>query len=455
LVRGKQYRYKGVKVRAKIARIIHSPFYIIDVLRGAFFLFMGVGLYTICNFIFQYFLIHTWTPAEYGMFSLTITIVGLIGICTEFNLNVTTTIILSKDVQNPKNKMILENIFIAFAILVLLNIIVTFSLSYFYNSYYPVLNVLNQYFILIWILVITTGLTAINQGFLRAHKLMSYEAISNAGKGLFILALAAITICFFPNILSLSHCLYILIISQTLSLLLTILFSARTNFLDTVSGQVFNDSFAEKRLPNLHYIYKFSFFMSVLSISTALLVSTDRLLIPYFLSDSMLGLYAGAAMIAGIPKMVAATVATSLIPFISERNNNITEAKREYLGFFSIYNIIALAGYGLFVCLTPYLISLMLPETYSQIAMITRILLLSGFFADIYRLNTTFAASIGMTNILMKMNWVLIAAVVMNVGLNLILIPLHGIDGAAMANIASFIFAGIISTVQILNIKDV
>lgn len=463
MVRGKEYRHKGAKVQAKIggiinSRFIHSPFFIINVLRGAAFLFIGGGLYTLCFFIFQYFLIHAWTPAEYGTFSLIITIVGLIGICTEFNLNTTTNIFLSKDAQNPKNKMILENVFIAYTILVILNIIVTFSLTNFSKIDYPALNVLNQYFIPIWILVIITGLTAINQGFLRAHKRMNYEAISNAGKGLFILLLITVTIYFYPSFLSLNLCMNILIISQALSLLLTISFSINNNFLGVISSRAFkgfNDSLAEKRLYNLYYIYKFSFFMSVLSISTTLIFSADRLLIPYFLSDSMLGLYASAAMIVGIPKIATATVATSLIPFISERSMNVAEAKREYLVFFSVYNIIALAGYGLLVCLTPYLISLLLPETYSQITMITRILLVGSFFADTYRLNATFAASMGMTNILMKMNWILIATVVINIGLNLILIPQRGIDGAAIANIISFLFAGIISTVQILKIKDV
>lgn len=451
-----KYWSKGNKIRLNLNTIRSSRFFIIQVLKGAIFLSIGMGIYSLCYFIFNYILIHIWNPKDYGVFMLILTIVGLLVTFTAFNLNATIAIFLAKDIKNPTNRKTLIEILLVFALLTFFVFTITFGITRFSISEYPILDILQRYFWTIWILVIATGLTSVGRGVLRAYKKMNYEAISNIAKGLSTLGLISFAIYIFSKI-SVASSVSILIIAQILALLVVIKLISRKNLI-SISGrnlirEFLGGALKKIRLSNIGFILTFSLFMTALSISTIILFSIDRIMIPQFLSMAMLGFYGGANLISRIPKIVTATVASSLIPFVSERSGDRIETKRQYLNFLSLFVFLYLIGYGLFIYFAPFLIKLLLTKEYSWVVSTSRILLIGMLFSDIYHLNATFTASIGAIRVLKRMILVLAIAVVANIVLNLTFIPMLGIEGAAIASSISFAFTGIVSTVQVVRIR--
>lgn len=434
-----------------------SRFFITQVLKGAIFLSVGTGVYSLCSLFFKYILIHTWSPKDYGTFTLIITIVALLVIFTTFNLNATVSIFFAKDIKNPANKRTLIEILFVFILLTFFVFTITFGITRFSNLGSPILNTLKKYFWAIWILVITTGLTTIVWGIARAYKKMNYEAISNMVRGLSTLGIILVAFYIFSKI-SIASSINIFIIAQILALLVIIKLISRKNLIG-ISDRSLNPKFLGNALKqikffNIRFILTFSFFMTALSISTTLLFSIDRIMIPQFLSMAMLGFYGGANLITRIPKLFIATVASSLLPFVSERSGDRIETKRQYLNFLSLFSFFCLIGYGLLVYFAPFLIKLLLTKEYSFVISTTRILLIGMLFSDIYFLNAAFTASVGATRILKRMILVLAVAVAVNIVLNLAFIPMLGIEGAAIASTISFTLIGVVSTAQVVRFRD-
>jgi O-antigen/teichoic acid export membrane protein len=95
-----------------------------------------------------------------------------------------------------------------------------------------------------------------------------------------------------------------------------------------------------------------------------------------------------------------------------------------------------------------------LPEAYQDVKGILWILLIGSFFSDLAALNASFIASAGKTHELRNLSLILVATLGFNVVLNLVLIPIHGIAGAAFANLASFGFAGLITILQVWHFPE-
>lgn len=421
------------------------------VFKGALVLSIGVGVYSISNFIFNYILVHNWSPAEYGIYSLIISITSILIGITEFNLNAVINIYLSKPTRDVKNEFILSNIIATYGGLVTCILIISCIIIYI-NYEYPLINVLKKYFLPIWLLVIISGLTSISYGLLRSYKRMEYEAISNIIKGATIVILTIITTFLFLN-RGTESALLILIIAQILSLCIAIIFIFKiieinlsvNAFIKVILGNI-----------NLSYIKSlilFSSLISFISIFILIISSADRIIIPIFSSASMLGFYSGAKLIASIPKIITVTAATSLISFATE-NSDKEDLKKKYLSFEVVYILLILIWYGLFIVFTPILISITLPESYNLALTSARILLVGMFFSDIFSVNSTFVASIGRTSILRQLIIILIIGIILNICLNWILIPKIGIEGAAIANAISFALIGTISLALIV-IKEI
>ena len=206
-----------------LSEIKKSKVFISQIIKGATFLSVGTIVYALCQFVFKYLLLHTWSPQEYGIFTLIITIVGILGIFTEFNLNATTTIFLAKDLKNPENKKTLVSVLTSFLLLILICLSVTCILVYFTNLNSTILETFRQYFGLIWLLVIATGITAIGYGLVRAYKRMDYEAISKVVSGLAIVGIFPLIIYAFSKC-SIAFSVVILITSQIFAFLVIFFF---------------------------------------------------------------------------------------------------------------------------------------------------------------------------------------------------------------------------------------
>jgi stage V sporulation protein B len=175
-------------------------------------------------------------------------------------------------------------------------------------------------------------------------------------------------------------------------------------------------------------------------------------MIPTFLSIEMLGFYAGAYLIVGIPKIITHNIATALIPFASEKSDNLDGAKREYFAFLTLFLLLSAIGYALFIYFANFSL-ILLPSEYSWITPVIQILLVGMFFSDIFLLNATFISSLRKEKILKEILIFIAFVVVINIVLNYIFIPKLGIEGAAISTAISFILIGAISMVQVVKMS--
>lgn len=429
-----------------------SKVFITQIIKGATFLSIGTIVYALCNFIFKYLLLHTWSPQEYGIFTLILTIVGILGI-TEFNLNATTTVFLAKDLKNPENKKTVISVLISFLLLISICLGITLLIVYFIDLNSPVLETFRHYFRLIWLLVITTGVTSIGYGLVRAYKRMDYEAIAKGISGLAIVGVLALIIYAFSNC-SIEFSVIILIISQIFAfLVISLLLKKRVVSVNPgISPKKVLEYLKKIKLADISSVLTFSFYMSGISMLTVILFSIDKFMIPTFLSTEMLGFYGGAYFIVVIPKIIIANLATALQPFVAEKSGDVKDAKKSYFSFLALILLLATIGYGLFIYFAN-LSLILLPVEYNWITPIIQILLVGMLFSDVFSLNTTFIASLRKEKVLKQMMAFFGFVVIINVVLNYTLIPKHGIEGAAIATAVSFILIAAISMMQVMKLR--
>jgi O-antigen/teichoic acid export membrane protein len=204
----------------------------------------------------------------------------------------------------------------------------------------------------------------------------------------------------------------------------------------------------------MRHLFSFSFYISTITILMTLVVSVDRMIIPGRLSTAALGIYSSGFIIITIPKILTNAVSTALVPYISEGSADRFKAKSEFLSFFLLFSVIAALGYGVFILGLAPLSKMFLPLAYQEVKSILWILLIGSFFSDISNLNTSFIASAGKTYELRNLSIILVVTLAINIFLNLVFIPQHGIAGAAFANLISFGFAGLLTSLQVLFFPD-
>lgn len=437
-----------------LSEIKNSKFFITQIIKGATFLSVGTIIYALCNFAFKYLLLHTWSPQEYGIFMLIITIVGILGVFTEFNLNVTTTIFLARDLKNPENKKTLISVLISFLLLILICLCITLTIIYFTNFNTPVLETFRHYFDLIWLLVILMGITAISYGLVRAYRRMDYEAISKVISGLVIVGTLALIVYAFSKC-SIEFSVVILIISQISAFLVVIFFLLKKRVVSInpyVSVKKVLEYLKKIKLSDISSVLTFSFYVSGIVMLTTLLFSIDKFMIPSFLSIEMLGFYGGAYFIVAIPKIITNNLAVTLLAFVPEKDDNVKDAKREYFAFLILFLFFAVIGYSLFIYFVNFSL-ILLPTEYNWITPIIQILLVGMLFSDVFVFNSTFICSLRKEKVLKQMMAFFGFVVIINIVLNYMFIPKLGIEGAAMATAISFILIAVISMVQVIKLR--
>lgn len=428
--------------------------FVARVIKGTLFLGIGTVVVSVANFIFKYIIIHNLPPSDFGIYTLIVTIIGILGFFTEFNLNSTATIFMSRDIENRDNRIILSEILLIFTVLSLACLALTFILTRFPFTT-SVFVTLRDYFWWIWLLVLMTGLMNIGFGILRAYKKMNYEALVNAIKAVFTIALAVILIYVFAQ-RRLNTIITILIATQIIVLVAIMAFfqKLRKSIVRPFIRLLLGREEMKISFPRIRNLFSFSFYISTITILMTLIISIDRMLIPGRLSTAALGIYSSGFIIITIPKIITNAVSTALVPYISEGSADRSRTRREFLGFFRLFSLIAGVGYGLFILVLAPLSRLFLPKAYLDVKSILWILLIGSFFSDIAGLNASFIASAGKTYELRNLSVILILTLAVNIVLNLVLIPVHGITGAAFANLFSFGFAGLITTFQVWNFPE-
>ena len=195
--------------------------------------------------------------------------------------------------------------------------------------------------------------------------------------------------------------------------------------------------FSGKNQISLRFSYKT--FISLFHKSLPLMISSgavviyakiDLFIIEYFLDFAQVGIYAFSIKIAEIWYVLPATLTSILFPLILKSKNKSQHAYKEMLEISSeVILVICFAFSGLIFIFAPMASDLFMNAEYSSTGDIIRIIALCGPFVGLGYINGRYMVSEGLLHLTMTRN---IFGIILNIGLNIILIPRFGIYGAAL-----------------------
>jgi stage V sporulation protein B len=197
-------------------------------------------------------------------------------------------------------------------------------------------------------------------------------------------------------------------------------------------------------------IFRFSLPVSATALAAFILAYIDILLLGYFLSVDDVGIYSTASPTSRMIMAFSAALYAVMLPSVSE-----TVAKRDssqlrgYIGYAYKLSVAILVPVTLVsILLSDTIIITIFPVPYAAAAAAPfEILVIGTAFLGIFTLNSSIFQGVGRPGVPMA---ILISTAVLDVALNVALIPKLGIIGAALASTLSFVFAGVGSTLLLV-----
>jgi len=193
-----------------------------------------------------------------------------------------------------------------------------------------------------------------------------------------------------------------------------------------------------------HKLYSFGFPILLTTIGTMLISHSDTLILTYFRPLEEVGLYNVALPLAMALWLAVSSINAVILPMSSEMWAR-GHKKSLQTGIASLYRYILLALIPASLLLLTFpeiIITLLFAQKYAAAADALRILTFGGLLGSLALLNNSVLSGIGKPKIVSK---IMSTAVIVNIVLNIGLIPIYGIIGAASATTISYILMFIAS----------
>jgi len=414
--------------------------------KGAGILFVGIFISKLLTYIYRIIVARIGTE-QYGLLSLGIAILGILTTLSLLGLNrgVLRYISFYKGKQELlKIKNILSSTFkitlplssiLAIFLFIFSNRI---SVTFFHN---PNLSIIIK---IIAIAIPFNVFREILFSTLRAFQKIRYEVYAKN----IIENISKIILTLIFLVLGLS------IIGATISYTLSILFSAILAFY-FLEKKVF--SFFKNKADNFFNnkeLLTYSLPLLFSNFIFSLILWTDTLMIGYFLPESEVGIYNAALPTAFLMWMIPQALLILFIPILTEfyAQNKYDEFKNVYKTVTKWIFVINLILLSIFYLFSKSILGILFGSAYITGA-ISLIILGTGYFIGFLT-----SSSQDILLILKKTKLILFNTTLMAIGniiLNLYLIPIYGITGAAIATSSIFILRSILLTIESYLIKKI
>ncbi len=189
-------------------------------------------------------------------------------------------------------------------------------------------------------------------------------------------------------------------------------------------------------------VFLFSVPVSLTSIAAFALAYLDILLLGLFLPPQEVGVYSAASPTARLPLAFATALAAVVLPRVAGGSDASRDVRSAYLLLLPVLGVATL----LTVLLAEPIVTLLFGYAYAGAATPLRILAIGSFFFGFFSVNSGVMQGLGRAALPMK---ILALAAVIDLLLNLMLIPWFATTGAAVASALSLAFAGIASTLAV------
>lgn len=169
---------------------------------------------------------------------------------------------------------------------------------------------------------------------------------------------------------------------------------------------------------------------------------TDTIMVAYFLTASSVGIYNAALPTAGLLRILGKSFSTIFMPVITElyAKNREEELKSVYAAVTKWVISLVFPGFLLMALFSETIIRIIFGAEYVDGAMALSILALGFSIYCVFVIANSVIGAYGKTKIIMVGSFI---GACINVGLNFLLIPIYGVNGAAVATGLSIVLPSI------------
>ena len=389
------------------------------IFKNTFWLAMAEGVTRFLKLILIIYVARILGVTEYGKFNFALAFVALFAIFSDLGLSQITTREFARDNEREKE---LYSLF-SLKILLSLGTLILILIGSFFITPNPVIRTV------IWILGIYTILTSfggIIVAFFQARQKMEYQAMTQILTAILMTAAGFFVIFYFPSVINLSY---------------SYLFAGFTTL-------IFILIFFHFKVYKLHLDWQKSIWQRFLSMSWPLALvgifggissQADSVMMGYLGQITQTGWYNAAYGIIGITLVPAGLISQSFYPALSKFFHDSKEKLQTVWNYFMdsmIFLAVPIVVGG--VALAPRIIDFIYDPTYfptgKETILAFQILLITAGLAF---LSSPFSQILVVTNQQKKLFFVTLAGAVINVILNLILIPRYSLYGAALTTVAT------------------
>ena len=412
--------------------------------KGTGIIFIGTIIGMLLGFVGRVILVRYITQTEYGIYSLALVIISIFATISTLGLSEGATRYIAyfrgKNEEGKVRGIISSSIKIAFVASILLAVISFFISDFISTSIFhaPALSTpLKIFSIAIPFTVLINVFIAIFRGFDRADAQVYFNNILRPV--LYLLFLIAVVLFG----LSFLGVVYAYVLSIAVTCVVFVIYLMKKYPLSIRNGSTVTNPMTKELL---------IFSVPLLAVSMLMMVMswTDTLMLGYFKTPDVVGVYNAALPLASLLSMITVSVSFIYVPIISQlySKNQIEEVRRSYA---ILTKWCFMGGLPLFFVLFLFpdvVLNLLFGSRYVGAAVALQFLAF-GFFLNA---SIGFAYStlvvLGKSKFLM---WTFVISAIINIILNMVLIPPMGIIGASIASALSVIVGKILNTIKLYN----
>ncbi|MGN0507593.1 MAG: flippase [Ruminococcus sp.] len=191
-----------------------------------------------------------------------------------------------------------------------------------------------------------------------------------------------------------------------------------------------------------------SWYFIISGLAVVVYAQTDKIMLKLMLGDSATGIYTSAVTIAGMASFVYSAIIDSLRPTIFDNKANASndEYEKKVVLLYSIVVYLALAQSVVMTFLAYYLVKIMYGMDYIAAVPALQIIVWYTAFSYYGGSKDVWILAEGKQKYLI---WLNISGAIANIALNAILIPVLGVNGAALASLVTQFFTNIVMMIII------
>lgn len=391
------------------------------IFKNTFWLSIAEGISRLLKFFLIIYIARILGATEYGKFTFALNLVSFLIIFSDLGISSIATREFAKDIG--KEKKYLPSFLSLKSFLSLITLLIIGLVAVFITPDPGVKKV-------IWILAIyslTEYFTQFFYALLRARQKMEYEAIAKVLNSVFCVVFGFLFLFKVPSLSSLS-CAYLI---------------------GAIVAALFVFILYKKKFNHLGFIVDRSIWKEILSLSWPLALMAIFASVYHYMDSIMLGAwgyleengwYNAAYKIIDIAALPMVLISASFFPLLASTfKKEISKDKREKI-FLSQLSVQAILGIPIFlggILLAPQIINFIYGSQYQNAILAFQILV--GTLLIIY-LNNTFNSALFSANYQGILFLITFVGVILNILLNLMLIPKYSLYGAAIATLITYLF---------------